>query len=494
MNDPTDMTNLTDMAIDLTKILPVSLLERVYNNLSYNYYVDDFAFLSVKSFLALRNRLAHDMIDKNIDLTQAQSIIKNLNIKIMDKCPDLSISLERLKYTISIDLRTIDNNRLLSDIDLIHHGDNTTEISSNTSKDFRRRNYNKLLRAVAILIAPYIIFNQYHNPTYILSNAINPVSAITLYKYFDVEFGTDDFLQYIEGLDLVNDRQQVIEQIAQYLKSYKEEGNNNNNSNDVDIKIDSDELQEYINKINPDIDTTGMADQVIRYIYDVSDNSHSDGSSSNSSGGDSSNSNGSNDSNDSNGSNSVSSANNNDSSNNNGSSSSDSDSDSSNDSSDSSDEDEIHIDVLVPLTPANISRASAVVDDVLSDLRCYYNEISVVNTYYIGPYRKVKIELIRIRGNYISRDIQYVLRYNDIVSDKFTKNIELRKKEQKQDKYYNYINDIINYYNSYNNISYDRSDLQSLIYKFLETNANLNIHYKQRMKLQNDVYQYLQTL
>ena len=71
--------------------------------------------------------------------------------------------------------------------------DDTLYFDSFTVETHQKRNMNKLLRAIAILLAPHLS----KNIKYIASPAVNPVSAYTMMKHFNA-IPEDKYVKYIE--------------------------------------------------------------------------------------------------------------------------------------------------------------------------------------------------------------------------------------------------------------------------------------------------------
>lgn len=105
------------------------------------------------------------------------SKINEINKRLQEKCPNLEIKLEKNKLCI------IYKNECISNILLKCKNKEIIEIDTYTKPNFEGKKYNKLLRAITIiLLSTLIICNQ--SQKYILSIAINPISAYVLLNNF----------------------------------------------------------------------------------------------------------------------------------------------------------------------------------------------------------------------------------------------------------------------------------------------------------------------
>jgi hypothetical protein len=138
------------------------------------------------------------------DLTQVKARIEELNAALHQTCPGFSLNIDYI-YRLSdpsivsiFSLPIIDPNTLLLclfngnkcvsslelDINPTIHNNIYISISSKTKRLYEKRNYNKLLRAIIIIIAKSI------DPAiqYIQSSAINPVSAYLMLHSFNAVY------------------------------------------------------------------------------------------------------------------------------------------------------------------------------------------------------------------------------------------------------------------------------------------------------------------
>lgn len=146
-------------------------------------------------------------------LDTTQEIIASLNEQIMETCPDYKIILDyvynaRYKDVKFYDKRTHVMNFILCLMDKTDNScissitfylknletDDTLYFDSFTVETHQKRNMNKLLRGIAILIAPHLS----KNIQYIASPAVNPVSAYTMMKHFNA-IPEKKYVEYIEN-------------------------------------------------------------------------------------------------------------------------------------------------------------------------------------------------------------------------------------------------------------------------------------------------------
>ena len=148
-------------------------------------------------------------------LRDAQTKITELNGHLQKKCPNLRLQLDFVKnlpgpitrYSRVVGPTTrargkrlilclYENSKCISSIEMnIVFGHEIT-INSRTDKDKEGKKYNKMLRAVVMLVGGLIPgITQLH------SVAENPISAWLLIDNFQVEYGTvgnDDFFKYLK--------------------------------------------------------------------------------------------------------------------------------------------------------------------------------------------------------------------------------------------------------------------------------------------------------
>jgi len=132
---------------------------------------------------------------QSLNLNLAQETIDELNRVIQVKCKGLTLTLDyvydikppqgRLTFMVPTnptDLYLCLNNSVgcISSINLDYDSDSIT-INSSTSDECQRKNYNKLLRCVVMIIAPLLSANF----KTIKSFAVNTISAYSLIRYFD---------------------------------------------------------------------------------------------------------------------------------------------------------------------------------------------------------------------------------------------------------------------------------------------------------------------
>ena len=189
-------------------------------------------FLMLKHFLSLFNAMDNFLYIrylpecfpelKNLDM--AKSVIDDLNIELNKTCPDFKINIDyvlNLKdpslvtsyeepNPSSLLLCLFNNNNCVSSLSIKFYESNNMTISSRTSKYYEGRKFNKLLRAVLLIIAKEInkkcqIINSY---------AINPISAFVMIKRLNAEF---------KGRILLN-KNSSFEDIKTFMDSNPDEG------------------------------------------------------------------------------------------------------------------------------------------------------------------------------------------------------------------------------------------------------------------------------
>lgn len=150
-----------------------------------------------------------------IDLSEAQDVLDELNRELRKKCPNLHLKLapyyeflEPLKrygehghvcigcqYYNTLILALCSDERCVSSIELLMQHDGEISINSKTDEDQEGKKYNKLLRAVLSMAAHKIPGIRFFRST-----AINPVSAWLLLRYSNARIEEDDpFAEFLSG-------------------------------------------------------------------------------------------------------------------------------------------------------------------------------------------------------------------------------------------------------------------------------------------------------
>jgi len=218
--------------------------------------------------------------DYNINIDDANLKLNQLNQYLQTKCPSLEL---KLNYLIDLpgtgivstfyiaNLLTLclynQGNCISSimckltyfyeDFEIIDEHEkpnpNAFEISSETNPSMERRKFNKLLRAVLIIISSDIKVSKNiqmsYSPTrslpkqefpikYILSQAINPISAWLSINYYNAEILERGFIEYIQ--DREREKNEKINITYNLIKDYMKD------KHDVNTKIDLN--SENINK------------------------------------------------------------------------------------------------------------------------------------------------------------------------------------------------------------------------------------------------------
>jgi len=187
--------------LDYSNNLSGVLIKR--NNNLKNEYVENIAtfirnnqpIYSKKEFLK-QNKIKRllwlsRLCENEINISDTNPKIEELNNLLKEKCNNLSISLDYM-YNMNGNVVSY-NNKFINQLILclnnpiegcissieIKIDDDDLIIKSKTKKEFEGKKYNKLLRAVVIIIAPFLNCNS------LISDAINPISAWLLMNSFN---------------------------------------------------------------------------------------------------------------------------------------------------------------------------------------------------------------------------------------------------------------------------------------------------------------------
>ena len=157
------------------------------------------------------------MCEKEIDISATEPKIKELNALLKEKCDNLSLSLDYM-YNMNGNVSSYSSNigylllclnhpitGCISSIEVIIDGTNLI-INSKTKEEFEGKKYNKLLRAVIIIIAPLL------NCTNLLSTAINPISTWLLMNSFNATTTQPEMINFLheKGVLKSNELDQII--------------------------------------------------------------------------------------------------------------------------------------------------------------------------------------------------------------------------------------------------------------------------------------------
>jgi hypothetical protein len=156
------------------------------------------------------------------------NLLIELNIKLKQKCRNLSLKLDYYynlpnvfdntfneKYIEdSLVLCLYDESICISSIILKIFDDNNIVIDSQTNKQYQGRNYNKLLRSVAILLLNHMYCNGI-KIKYILSVVVNPISGYLLSKDYDVDFidGNNNKIEISKKISNFKEYEEIVEEI-----------------------------------------------------------------------------------------------------------------------------------------------------------------------------------------------------------------------------------------------------------------------------------------
>ena len=143
----------------------------------------------------------------NLNLTNAQSILDKLNIQLKEKCPEYTLGLDYLynitnpNSTLPIEVIVFNpifnptdlilyiffSNSFISSIVLKYEPENKTiSIDSKTHDQYLNKKLNTILSSVIIILSKSI----YPDSIFLSAEAINPILAYTMLKYFDA-FNSD---------------------------------------------------------------------------------------------------------------------------------------------------------------------------------------------------------------------------------------------------------------------------------------------------------------
>lgn len=164
----------------------------------------------------------------NCELGNITRKLNELNIKLRIKCPQLSISAHKI----------INNNDDLIDMvmciclnenlneciakidvgfDVEEYGYEVLTIHSETNKEYQGKKYNKFLRAVVIVIIPFLVCSK--KIKRIVSTVLHPVSAWLLINYFGGKIDTsDDFGKKFINFKIQQPNMSLKDKIFNYFK------------------------------------------------------------------------------------------------------------------------------------------------------------------------------------------------------------------------------------------------------------------------------------
>jgi hypothetical protein len=174
---------------------------------------------------------------------KTKSILTTLDRLLRSKCNNLSFSLDYI-YNMNGDVTSFlsspstlllclndPEKGCISSIELFVYGDSLT-INSKTKGEFEGKKYNKLLRAITIMLAPSLGCNELN------SYAINPISTWLLMDSFNAVTDSLDVIEFLysKGVLTSNDDEQIITKdvfTKQLIREYHED-----EERDVDLTID----------------------------------------------------------------------------------------------------------------------------------------------------------------------------------------------------------------------------------------------------------------
>jgi hypothetical protein len=168
-------------------------------------------------------------------LFRAKEKIKEINNLLHTKCPNLQLEIDFIHHLAGnitkfssndnfnyLTLCLYDGLNCISSITISVLTNGTTiEISSKTHSNFEGKKYNKLLRAIIIVISK-LLENTFEN---IISIAINPISAWLLITYFNAiitpeEEENEEFFKFLneKGYDISNITKSILTEYNEYKR------------------------------------------------------------------------------------------------------------------------------------------------------------------------------------------------------------------------------------------------------------------------------------
>ena len=167
----------------------------------------------------------------DIDLTQCQSKLIEINMLLKQKCPELSLILD---YSFNLNgnitryskggkmllLCLYYNNNCISSIEMqfSEYIKNPLAIiiNSKTTEEYNNRKYNTLLRSILIYISEFITIKG-KNINQIVSHGVNKVTIYTMIKYFNATLN-DDLIMNAPFIEYIKEKSFNINLIQQYFK------------------------------------------------------------------------------------------------------------------------------------------------------------------------------------------------------------------------------------------------------------------------------------
>ena len=199
--------------------------------------------LDVKNITLVRFNNITNM--SNIDLSEAQREIVKLNIQLQSKCKNLEIKFDFMyNLTNSVDswasgdyniltLCLYNDANCISSIQLLHPLNDISNVSvlSKTSPEYEGKKYNKILRAILIIISKFIKYNGISEIIKTIhSSATNPISAWLFINSFNAQTHDEKFNEFIKdkvlSLDLIKEYFKINPEFSK-LDTYIEVNNIN---------------------------------------------------------------------------------------------------------------------------------------------------------------------------------------------------------------------------------------------------------------------------
>jgi hypothetical protein len=208
-----------------------------------NYIVNIYEDSPVTSIKKIKNKDIVSIINKNCfintDLTQCIDKIKELNIILQAKCPNLNMTFNYIFNTMPPNNKFVvfdtyeleqfilclndENGGCISSI-LLKISNNSILFDSKTNPEYESMKYNKLLRSVLIIISQYITTLDGNKINTIVSFVINPASAYIMINMFGA-ISNEDFQNYITDHNISDISFSVMLNYYKYLKENKQSNN-----------------------------------------------------------------------------------------------------------------------------------------------------------------------------------------------------------------------------------------------------------------------------
>jgi hypothetical protein len=179
-----------------------SRMNSIKQQLTWGKHRQDKTYLKRNKVISLLLSIIPSPCEEEINIELAQNKLQHLDELLKIRCPKMSLTLDYI-YNMKENVESysgfihplllcLNNNEFscISNIELFIK-DGVLTINCQTNNGFEGKKYNKLLRAVVILIAPYL------DCTKLTSNASNPISTRVLMYNFNATTRDRDLIQYL---------------------------------------------------------------------------------------------------------------------------------------------------------------------------------------------------------------------------------------------------------------------------------------------------------